>query len=120
MLMRHILQFPWDMYRDRQRYKGLKGAQLFSAIVFNEEVVVTDLDRVHFDLDAQAERFVLAVRLISLIRSRRRVLTMEPQALDKDDLRRPTPVQLARHAFYNALYVLLVTVVLNSTDVIWQ
>lgn len=77
MLIRHTLQFPWDMYRDRQRYKGLKGAQLFSAIVFNEEVVVTDDDRVYFNLDAQAERFVLAVRLFSLFHSCQRVLTID-------------------------------------------
>ena len=98
----------------RPAYKGLKGQKLFCEIVLNEEVVVTDKDRVLFNLDAQAEQFVLAVSLLPLPRACRRVLTMIFQALDKDQHRRPTPVELARHALFDSLYVSPTTTVLNG------
>ncbi len=62
VLTTHMLQLPWDMYKSG--YGDLKGPELFGSIVLNEEVVVTDEDRVHFNVDAQAEQFILAVGLL--------------------------------------------------------
>lgn len=61
MLIEYLSQLPWDVYRPY--YEHLEGPELFGTIILNEEAVVTYEDRVHFNLDAQAESLILAVSL---------------------------------------------------------